>query len=162
MPFFAGYHLLFRLRRSAHRLKRLCAFFSDFPDIIPGQDGVIPEHCFEFEFSEPVLVDLMLFGFHQSDVVEQNGSAQLCDVRGHLDIAGRDPLDFYGGLIAFLWKFLLSGSVLFDSVALVESKEHKIDNTRFREFKLKTMLRKNDVLSKEDIGKIKEKREETL
>ncbi|MCD6392331.1 MAG: PilN domain-containing protein [Planctomycetes bacterium] len=56
----------------------------------------------------------------------------------------------------------LSNSVLFDSVALVESKEHKIDNTRFREFKLKTMLRKNEVLSKEDIGKIKEKREETL
>ncbi len=56
----------------------------------------------------------------------------------------------------------LSGSVLFDNVALVESKEHKINETRFREFKLKTMLARNSILSKEDIGKIKEKREETF
>ncbi len=56
----------------------------------------------------------------------------------------------------------LSNSILFDSVALVESREHKIDEIRFREFKLKTMLRNNAVLSKDDVGKIREKREETL
>ena len=56
----------------------------------------------------------------------------------------------------------LSNSVLFDSVALVESKEHKINESRLREFKLKTMLRKNTVLSKEDVGKIRERHAETL
>ncbi len=56
----------------------------------------------------------------------------------------------------------LSSSVLFDSVALVESKEHKIDEGRLREFKLKTMLRKNTVLSKKDVGKIRERHGETL
>ena len=56
----------------------------------------------------------------------------------------------------------LSGSFLFDSVALVESKEHKIKETRFREFKLKTMIARNTVLSKDDIGEIREQRKETL
>ena len=56
----------------------------------------------------------------------------------------------------------LSRSILFDGVALVESKEHKIDETRFREFELRTTLVKDIVLSREDIGKIREKCEDTL
>jgi Tfp pilus assembly protein PilN len=75
-----------------------------------------------------------------------------------IEIKGIAPSDIE--VAAYIAR--LSGSVLFDSVALVESKEHKIDDTRFREFKLKTMLAKNSVLSREDIGKIREKHEDTL
>lgn len=75
-----------------------------------------------------------------------------------IEIKGIAPSDIE--VAAYIAR--LSGSVLFDSVALVESKEHKIKETRFREFKLKTMLARNTVLSREDIGKIREKREETL
>ena len=56
----------------------------------------------------------------------------------------------------------LNSSVLLGNVSLVESKEHKIDETGFREFKLRTMLRKNIILSREDIRRIKEKREAVL
>jgi Tfp pilus assembly protein PilN len=56
----------------------------------------------------------------------------------------------------------LSNSVLLDNVSLVESKEHKIDETSFREFKLRTMLKKNIILTREDIRRIKEKREAVL
>lgn len=80
------------------------------------------------------------------------------DFETTIEIKGIAPSDIE--VAAYIAQ--LSGSVLFDSVALVESKEHKINETRFREFKLKTMLAKNAVLSKEDVGKIREKREETL
>jgi len=56
----------------------------------------------------------------------------------------------------------LSESIMLRNVSLVESKEHKIDKTRFREFKLKTMLKKNLVLTKDDIKRIKEKNEGIL
>ncbi|RKY07514.1 MAG: hypothetical protein DRP66_06575 [Planctomycetota bacterium] len=75
-----------------------------------------------------------------------------------IEIKGIAPSDIE--VAAYIAR--LSGSVLFDSVALVESKEHKIKETRFREFKLKTMLARNAVLSRDDVGKIREKREETL
>ena len=75
-----------------------------------------------------------------------------------IEIKGIAPSDIE--VAAYIAR--LSGSILFDSVALVESKEHKIDETKFREFKLKTMLAKNAILSKKDVGKIREKHEETL
>ncbi len=75
-----------------------------------------------------------------------------------IEIKGIAPSDIE--VAAYIAR--LSGSVLFDSVALVESKEHKIDKTRFREFKLETMLARNAVLSKEDVRKIREKHEEVL
>lgn len=49
----------------------------------------------------------------------------------------------------------LSNSLMVDNVALVESKEYKIDDATFRQFKLTAMLKKGIHLSKEDIGKIK-------
>ena len=49
----------------------------------------------------------------------------------------------------------LGTSILFDDIKLVESKEHKVENLKFREFELKTMLRKNVLLTKEDIAAIK-------
>ena len=49
----------------------------------------------------------------------------------------------------------LSGAILFDQVELVESKELEIDGIRFREFKLKAMLKPELVLTREDIDKIR-------
>jgi Tfp pilus assembly protein PilN len=54
----------------------------------------------------------------------------------------------------------LSDSILLENVSLVESKEHKIEETRFREFKLKAKLKKNMVLTKEDMKRIRQKRQE--
>jgi hypothetical protein len=51
---------------------------------------------------------------------------------------------------------------LLDNVALVESKEFKIEDNTLRQFKLSAMLRKNVHLSKEDIEGIKNKAESTV
>ncbi len=56
----------------------------------------------------------------------------------------------------------LSNSSLLDNVALVESKEFKIDDNTLRQFKLSAMLRKNVHLSKEDIEGIKNMAENTV
>jgi hypothetical protein len=56
----------------------------------------------------------------------------------------------------------LSNSTLMHNVALVESKEHKIDNGIFRQFKLTAML-KNDVhLTKDDVESIRKQAEATI
>ena len=51
----------------------------------------------------------------------------------------------------------LSSSALLENVALVESKEHDIDDTTYRQFKLTAMLKKEIHLSNEDIEGIKAK-----
>jgi Tfp pilus assembly protein PilN len=53
----------------------------------------------------------------------------------------------------------LSGSTLLDSVALVESKEHKIEDTAFRQFKLTAMLGEELHLTKEDVERIRDRAE---
>ena len=56
----------------------------------------------------------------------------------------------------------LSGSILLDEVELVESKERVIDEVKFREFRLRAMLKPNLMLTKEDIDSIRLKREEMM
>jgi hypothetical protein len=56
----------------------------------------------------------------------------------------------------------LSNSSLLDNVALVESKEFKIEDSTLRQFKLSAMLRKNVLLTKEDIEGIKNRAENTI
>jgi hypothetical protein len=51
----------------------------------------------------------------------------------------------------------LGGSILLTDVALVESKEKKVDDTAFRQFKLTAMLRPEVHLTKEDVDEIKAK-----
>jgi len=51
----------------------------------------------------------------------------------------------------------LNNAVLFDNVALVESTEHKVQDTTFGKFKLRATLTKNIHLTKEDIERIKAK-----
>ena len=46
----------------------------------------------------------------------------------------------------------LSGSMLLERTALVESKEFEIDESKFREFKLTTKIKPGIQLTKEDIG----------
>lgn len=69
----------------------------------------------------------------------------------HIAIGGIAPSDLQ--LAAYIRQ--LSESSLLDNVALVESKEYKIDDSVFRQFKLTAMLRKDLSLSDEDIKKIR-------
>ena len=56
----------------------------------------------------------------------------------------------------------LSNSSLLDNVALIESKEYKLQDNSVRQFKLSAMLRKNIHLTKDDIEGIKSKAENTV
>jgi Tfp pilus assembly protein PilN len=56
----------------------------------------------------------------------------------------------------------LSSSMLLTNVALVESKEQKIEDSVFRRFKLKAKLRKDIRLSKQDIEEIRTKGENMM
>ena len=51
----------------------------------------------------------------------------------------------------------LSSSNLLDNVGLVESKEHKIDNSTLRQFKLTAMVKRDVHLTDEDIDRIRAK-----
>jgi len=76
----------------------------------------------------------------------------------HIDIGGMAPSDLE--VASYIEQ--LSNSSLLDNVALVESKEYKIDDTTLRQFKLSAMLGKNVHLTKEDIEGIKSKAENTI
>jgi len=71
----------------------------------------------------------------------------------HIDIKGIAPSDLQ--VAAYIEQ--LSSSTLLDDVALVQSKEHKIEGTTFRQFKLTAMLRKDVHLTSEDVGRIRNK-----
>ena len=71
----------------------------------------------------------------------------------HIDIGGMAPSDLQ--VAAYIER--LSSSSLLDNVALVESKEHKVEDMTFRQFKLTAMLRKDVHLSNEDIVRIRAK-----
>lgn len=70
----------------------------------------------------------------------------------HIDIAGTAPSDLE--VAAFIKR--LSNSTLLSDVALVESKERKVDDTSFRQFKLKTMLARDLHLTSKDVDRIRE------
>jgi Tfp pilus assembly protein PilN len=69
----------------------------------------------------------------------------------YMDIEGVAPTDLQ--VSAYIKQ--LSASTLLENVALVETKEHKIEDTTFRLFKLTAMLRKEVHLSSEDIEGIR-------
>lgn len=76
----------------------------------------------------------------------------------HISIGGTAPSDLQ--VAAYIER--LSCSTLMDNVALVESKECKIDDNTFRQFKLTAMLRKDVHLSKEDVELIRSRGEESV
>jgi Tfp pilus assembly protein PilN len=69
----------------------------------------------------------------------------------HIDIGGMAPSDLQ--VAAYIEH--LSSSNLLDNVALVESKEYKVDDTTFRQFKLKAMLRQEVHLTSDDVDLIR-------
>lgn len=70
-----------------------------------------------------------------------------------IDIEGVAPSDLQ---VAAYMEWLIN-SALLDNVALVESKEQKIEDIPFRQFKLSAMLRKDVHLTNEDIERIRAK-----
>jgi len=75
----------------------------------------------------------------------------------HIDIEGIAPSDLQ--VAAYIEQ--LKSSRLLDNVALVESKEYKVEDIMFRQFKLTAMLKKDIHLSNEDVARIREKAEST-
>ncbi len=69
----------------------------------------------------------------------------------HIDIGGMALSDRQ--VAAYIER--LNSSSLLDNVTLVESKEHKVEDMTFRQFKLTAMLRKDVHLSSEDIRRIR-------
>jgi hypothetical protein len=78
-------------------------------------------------------------------------------IETHMDISGIAPTDLQ--VAEYIER--LSNSNLMQNVALVESKEHKIEDTTFRQFKLTAVLRNNIQLTKEDVDSIKAEHENT-
>jgi hypothetical protein len=76
----------------------------------------------------------------------------------HIDIGGMAPSDLQ--VAAYIER--LSNSALLDNVALVESKEHKVEENTIRQFKLTAMLRKEVHLTKEDVERIRSQAENTV
>jgi hypothetical protein len=93
----------------------------------------------------------------------QSGEAQRAEnpekfLETHISIEGTAPSDLQ--VAAYIER--LSISSLLDNVALVESKECKIEDDTFRQFKLTAMLRKDVHLTKEDVERIRGKGEESV
>jgi len=76
----------------------------------------------------------------------------------HIDISGMAPSDLQ--VAAYIER--LSSSSLLDNVELVESKEYKVEDTTFRQFKLTAMLKSDVQLTKEDISRIKTRAKESV
>jgi len=72
-------------------------------------------------------------------------------LKTYMDIEGVAPTDVQ--VAAYIKQ--LSGSTLLENVALVESKEHKVEDMTFRHFKLTATLSKEIHLSSEDIEEIR-------
>jgi len=79
-----------------------------------------------------------------------------CSVR--MDIEGIAPSDLQ--VAAYIEH--LGDSILLEDVVLVESKEKKIEDAVFRQFKLTAMLNREIHLTKEDIDEIRSKAEHTV
>jgi Tfp pilus assembly protein PilN len=77
----------------------------------------------------------------------------------NIDIEGMAPSDLQ--VAEYIKR--LSISNLLDNVALVESKEHKVeDGTAYRRFKLTAMLKKEVHLTRDDVKKIRDEAESAM
>ncbi len=90
------------------------------------------------------------------DAQERLSIEQLLET--HINIEGVATSDLQ--VAEFIKK--LSISNLLDNVALIESKEFKVEDTTFRRFKLTAMLKKEVHLSKDDVESIRGKAEGTV
>jgi hypothetical protein len=85
----------------------------------------------------------------QQDSSEATNPEKLLET--HIQIGGVAPSDLQ--VAAYIES--LGQSTVLDSVALVESKELKVESNTFRQFKLTAMLRKEVHLTKEDVDQIR-------
>jgi len=92
----------------------------------------------------------------QSQTNEPENPEKLLET--HINIGGIAPSDLQ--VASYIEQ--LSNSSLLDNVALIESKEYKLQDGTVRQFQLSAMLRKNIHLTKEDIEGIKSKAENTV
>lgn len=76
----------------------------------------------------------------------------------HIEIEGLAPSDLQ--VAAYIES--LGKSTIVDTVALVESKECKVEKSTFRQFKLTAMLKKDVHLTKEDVEEIRSKAEKSV
>lgn len=76
----------------------------------------------------------------------------------HIDIEGMAPSDLQ--VAAYIER--LGMSSLLGNVALVESKERKIEDTTFRDFKLTAMLKSDVQLTKDDVDSIRTRAEKSV
>ncbi|MHC4396687.1 MAG: PilN domain-containing protein [Planctomycetota bacterium] len=95
---------------------------------------------------------------YQATQAKKSGSAEpklspKKSLEMHISVEGIAPSDLQ--VASYIER--LSSSNLLDNVALVESKEYKINNKTFRQFKLTAMLRKDVNLDEENIDKIRVK-----
>jgi len=79
-------------------------------------------------------------------------------IETHIDIEGMAPSDLQ--VASYIEQ--LSNSNLLGNVALVESKECKVDETIYRQFKLTAMLKKDVHLTREDIEAIRARAENSV
>jgi Tfp pilus assembly protein PilN len=99
----------------------------------------------------------------QTQASTQGGRAQQSEnpeklLETHIAIGGTAPSDLQ--VAAYIER--LSDSTLLDNVELVESRECKVEDNTFRQFKLTAMLRKDVHLTKDDVEGIKDKVGETV
>lgn len=107
---------------------------------------------------EPKIVKSASASNKYEEAQNRKAAAQLEESREkllqtYMDIEGLAPSDLQ--VAAYIEQ--LSSSVLLENVALVESKEHDIDDTTYRQFKLTAILKKEVHLSNEDIEGIRAK-----
>jgi Tfp pilus assembly protein PilN len=76
----------------------------------------------------------------------------------NMEIEGLAPSDLQ--VAAYIEH--LGNSVLLGNVALVESKEKKVENATFRQFKLTAMLSREVHLTKEDVDQIRAKAQQSI
>ena len=89
--------------------------------------------------------------------VQSKLSPEQC-LETHIEIEGIAPSDLQ--VASYIER--LSDSSLMDNVALVESKEQKLEDSTFRQFKLTAMLKNDAHLTKENVETIKNKAEGTV
>lgn len=76
----------------------------------------------------------------------------------NMEIEGIAPSDIE--VAAFIAN--LSSSIILDNVELVQSKEQDVEGVKFRQFRLRTSLKRDLTLTRDDIMQIRKKREETI
>ena len=76
----------------------------------------------------------------------------------HIDIGGMAPSDLQ--VADYMGRLKMSS--LLAHVDLVESKEHKVEDTSFREFKLKAQLAGDVHLTKDDVDRIRKRAEKSV